>query len=403
MKEKLNPQEFSLISLLHILKNEKRFLIIFMIIFTIIVMAFSFIMSYKFTATTSLLPPQKENSSGGLSSILQNVSGGLDFGKIGQSDQSKVFAHIISSRTVAKFISDSLKMREIPSFKELSDQQIYDFIKQSLSVEVDKTGVVYISGFSETGFFPSSEKQEKAKNFASVIANVAVVGLDKVIRERSVSSAKRSKEYVEKQIVEYRVKLDSVEKALEFFQKNNNVLVLEEQTKAIVSQAIDVGTQMAKAELEYNLAQIEMQSKSPKLEFYRDQYELLKNQYQKIQNGGITNQESFNFPLNSVPRLIREYSDVFRERKIYEQVLLYLETQRHQEAIQESRDLPVVEVLDSAVPPDDRISPNRKMMFLLSITLSLFFGSIIIIIKSFRNGLLYLDSIESESPKKNQI
>jgi uncharacterized protein involved in exopolysaccharide biosynthesis len=95
MKQKINPQEFSLISLLHLLKIEKRFLIIFIIIFTIIVMAFSFIMPYQYSATTSLLPPQKENSSGGLSSILQNFAGGIDFGKAGQSDQSKVFVNIV--------------------------------------------------------------------------------------------------------------------------------------------------------------------------------------------------------------------------------------------------------------------------------------------------------------------
>jgi uncharacterized protein involved in exopolysaccharide biosynthesis len=395
MKQNLNPQEFSLISLLHILKNEKRFLIIFIIIFTIVVMTFSFIMSYQFNSTASLLPPQKENSGGGLSSILQSVTGGLDFGKIGQSDQSKVFAHIISSRTVAEFISDSLHLRKSARFKDFTNQQMYEFIKQSLAVEIDKTGVVYISGIAETGFFPTEEKQLKAKKFSSELANYAVKGLDKVIRERSVSSARRSKEYVESQIILYRIKLDSVERALEVFQKNNNVLEIEEQTKAIVSQAVDVGTQLAKAELEFNLARTELQEKSPKLEFYRDQYELLKNQYQKIQNGGITNNETFNFPLNSVPKLIREYTDIFRQRKIYEQVLIYLETQRHQEAIQEKRDLPVVEVLDNAIPPDEKISPNRRMMVLLSITLSTIIGAIIIVIRSFKNGLLYLESIEN--------
>jgi capsule polysaccharide export protein KpsE/RkpR len=204
----------------------------------------------------------------------------------------------------------------MPYFQNFTDLQIYDFLKQSIVIEVDKSGAIYISGITSTDFFPTEEKQSKAKKFASELANLAVKGLDKVIRERSVSSARRSKEYIETQIVDYRVKLDSVERALEVFQKDNNVLAIEEQTKAIVSQAIDVGTQMAKAELEYNLAQIELREKSPKLEFYRDQYELLKNQYQKIQNGGITDKETFNFPLNSVPRLIREYTDVFRQRKI---------------------------------------------------------------------------------------
>ena len=57
----------------------------------------------------------------------------------------------------------------------------------------------------------------------------------------------------------------------------------------------------------------------------------------------------------------------------------YLESQRMQEAIQEERDLPTIQVVDPAIPPTKRIAPARSLMVMIGSIVSLF-GSIVIII-----------------------
>ena len=386
------PKEFTLFNLLQLFKLNIRFVVISIFAFIILLIGLSFIIPQHYVASSSLLPPKKDGGSGGLSSFIQNFTGGgLNLGSIGQSDQSKVFGEIIKSRTVAEYIIDKMQLKKNKSFKGISNENLVGFIVSSLIVDVDKSGLIYVSADVATGYLPSSSEGKQASKFASDMANAAVEGLDIVIRNRSMSSARQSKEYVEKEIERYLIKLDSVETKLEEFQKSNKVLAIDEQTQAIVTQSIELGSQLAKADLEKNLALLEYQPNSPQYQFYSRQHELLSEQYRKVQSGGLTKDESFSIPLDDVPKLIKEYTTLFRERKIIEQVMLYLETQRHQEAIQEKRDVPVVEVLDKAYPPEDRYSPKRSMMALLGVILSIIFLIIYISFKAFQSGTIYLE------------
>jgi len=390
------PKEFTLYNMFKLFSLNKRFTLISIFTFVGVLILLSYIIPQKYVAVSSLMPPKKEGGSAGLSSFIQNFAGGgLSLGNIGQSDQSKVFGEIVKSRTVAEYIIDKMNLKSIEPYSKLSRDKLNNYVLSRISVDVDKSGIIYIASKIETGFFPSSNEGKTASKFAADMVNIAVEGLDMVIRDRNMSSARQSKEYVEKEIFGYMQKLDSIETRLETFQKENKVLAIDEQTQAIVSQAIEVGAQLAKADLEKNLALLQYQIGSPQYKFYEKQHELLSEQYRKIQSGGLTKDESFSLPLDKVPGLIKEYVTLFRERKIIEQVLLYLETHRHQEAIQEKRDVPVVEVLDSAYAPEDRDSPKRTLMAALGFLLSVIFVFIYISVKAFTSGSLFLkDSIE---------
>lgn len=390
-------EEFSLITFFKLIKYKIKFLISFTLIFVIIVIIYSYIMPNTFLSTASILPPTKESGGTGLSSFIQSMTGGLDIGKISTNEQSKLFSKIINSRTVSDFIIENLNLNKHPYFKEFTNEKFFKFFNESINTEVDKSGIVYISTKISTNFFPGTESVNYAKKLSADITNTAIKGLDKVIRERTVSSAKISREYIENQLKSYKTKLDSISNEMEMFQKKNKVFSIDEQAQALVSQAIELGSQLAKAELEYNLAKLEFNN-SPQVKFYKEQLDLLQQQYKKVQTGGLTNQDAFAIPLENIPTLMKEYADLFRQRKIYEQVIMYLETQHHQEAIQEKKDIPVVEVLDYARIPEEKYSPNRTAMAIFS----LFFGSliavIIIIINAFRQGLVYvLDD------KKNEV
>ncbi len=383
------PEEFSLITVFKLIRLNLKFFISFIVILCIIVAAYSFIMPFTYSSNTSILPPKKE-SNGGLSSYLQSVAGNLDFGGMGQSEQSKLFYSILSSRAVCEYIIDSLRLKDRPEFKNFNDDKLYKFVSNLISTESDKAGVIYISATCQTGFFPSSEEKLETAKFAAQIAKYAVLGLDYIVRERNLSSAHQSKEYIESQLITYREKLDSISNKMEDFQKENKVISLDEQAKAIVTQAIELGTQLTKSELEYNLAKMEFSNESPRLKFYQEQVNLLNDQYNKIQSGGITGNDAFSIPLDSIPTLMKDYADLYRQRKIYEQVIMYLETQHHQEAIQEKRDIPIVEVLDKARIPDERSSPNRVAMLTVTFILANILATFIIIIKSFYKGKTYI-------------
>ncbi|HRP02479.1 MAG TPA: Wzz/FepE/Etk N-terminal domain-containing protein [Candidatus Kapabacteria bacterium] len=385
----IKTEEFSLITIFKLISLNLKFYIYFVVILCVLVGIYSLIMPNTYTASASILPPKKDGG-GGLSSYIQSMAGDLGLGTMGQNDQPKIFTLVLKSRTVADFIIDSLKLKSNPRFQGMSNDKLAKSVLGLIDIEADKSGTIFINASTQTGYLSTEAEQRETAKFAANIAKYAIMGLDNVMRDRSMSSAKQSKEYIDSQLKKYRVRLDSITKQLENFQIKNKVISIDEQSKAIVSQAIEIGSQLSKSEIEYSLAQMEFSDNSPRLKFYKEQVDLLTEQYNKIQSGGITGNDAFAIPLDSIPSLMKEYADLFRQRKIYEQVMMYLETQYHQEAIQEKKDIPFVEVLDPAKVPDERSAPIRITMLILTFFLANILAIIIIVIKAFLKGRTYI-------------
>lgn len=367
----MNKNEFSISVLMQIYKASLRKIVISISVLMAIVVVYSFIIPVEYKSEASVLPPKQGDAGGGLSSFLQSVSGGgIVLGGLGQTNQTQIFSEILQSRSMAEYVIKKCKLKENPDFSKLSNEQLVDIVKEIFVVDINRSGLLVISGTAKTGYFASSSDKLKASKLSADLTNAAIEALDMIVRNRSVSNAKQSRLYIEKALTDFRLKLDSIEQKLEKFQKENKVIKIEEQTEALVKQAIEIGSELAKAETDLNLAKREYAPNSSVLKQLEANVRFLREQYAKVQSGGISSGDEFSIPFNNIPSLARIYANLFRDRKIYEQVILYLETQRHQEAIQESRDVPVVEVLDKAYPPESQSAPSKKLMFILGFILS---------------------------------
>lgn len=352
-------------AVLALYRSKIKFILVALIAFAVLLALYSLSLPHVYQADAELLPPKQSDGGGGLSSFIQSMSGGLSVGGVGQAGQPFVFVGVLKSRAVADYVIKDLKLKKDPKFSKLTDEELRGMITSSLETEVNpRSSIIGISATASTPSFPSDQDIAHAKNLASRVVNSTISGLDEIIRNRSVSSARNSKEYVERELARYKIKLDSIEIALENFQRENKALDIEAQTQAVLSLAGSVAAELAKAEVDLNRARAELEPSSPQIKALEKNYASLKSQYERVQSGGLTPNDAFSIPLKSAPTLARLYTGLFREKKIIEQALLYLETQRHQEAIAENRDLPVVEVLDSAVTQNTRISPKRGIILL---------------------------------------
>lgn len=386
------PEEFSIFSLLKLIKFNRRFIALFILVFLVVVIGYSFIQPHKYEAYATLLPPEEKGGSSGLGSFIQSVSGGggLVLGAMGKGNKSQVFKDILQSRTVAKYIADKLDLYNDPRFASPSKEMIYDHIRALITIEVDNSGLVTVAATSSTPYFPGRKDMDSAAVISAKIANTAIEGLDFVLREKNVSSSRKTREYIEGELIGYRKKLDSMERELEVFQSANKVLGLEDQISALVNQAITIGTELNKAIIDLTLAEQEYSYDSPKVKAYKQAVEKLKTQYEKVQSGGLIDNDEFSIPLKNVPELLREYTNLVRDIEIIEKVIIYLETQRHQEAIQEERDIPVVEALDKAYTPQFRAAPNRKLMLVLGFFIATFLALLIIVVRAYIKGMIFV-------------
>lgn len=349
------------------LKKSKFKIAISIVSIVAIVMAYTLIMPFTYMANSSIMPPEKA-SGGSLNSFLQNVSGMIDLSGGGQVDsRSKLMKSILASRSVAEIIYDKLELKDNILFKKREKQDVISYIPNLFEVEVEKSGIIMLSGFVPTGYMPNDKEKAAAAELSYKLTNVAIDALNEVLIEKNSSTAKNSRMYVENEIRKYKIQLDSVSTELETFQSTNKVLALEEQTTAIVSQVMELNSLLTETKIKLNLAKMQYAENSPQITALQSQVSLLQKQSNQLQAG---NGDDFSISLNKVPTLTRKYLELFRDKTILMSVLTYLETQKHQEAIQEEKDIPVVQVLDTAIQPTSRYSPSRGKILFISLFIS---------------------------------
>lgn len=396
MSDKIeNKIEFSVGNIFNLLLTKKYRILIFVFIFTSLVIGYSYIAPQEYKAQASILPPEDSQSLGGFGSFLQSLSGGLSLGSGAQPSKLMIFQEILKSREVAKKVAELTNLDKKYEFvKDSNFEGLYKMIAAMLVVEMKKSGLITVTTITATPYFPNKKDKDETAKLSADIVNSSIKALDILNREKSTSKAKRKKEFIERILAEKKILLNSLDSTIEKFRQENKIIALDDQSQAILNNATSIGSELAKAEVELNLKLLEYEPQSQIIKSSKEKVSTLNAQYQKIQKGGLA-KDYFSIPLENVPTIMRRYSNLIRDQKIMEQLNLYLETQRYQEAIQEHSDVSTVETLDWAQIPKDRYSPSRKVMFLLGVFLSLLLASGYFIGKAIYKGNIIIKKIEA--------
>lgn len=371
------------INIIELFKKSYKYILGISFALGAILVLFTFYLPTTYSATASILP-SKESGNSSFNTFLQSAASGLQLGSLGKTSQSVIFAQILRSKTIAARIIDTKIPDRLGVFpNDLTREKKIMLIKKSIEVDVDKAGLITFEFKLSTKNFPSKQDKDSLKYYTAYLTNYAISAMDEIIREKNSVTAKNTRAYIQDELNKYYQILDSSAINMENFQAKNNVLSLDEQTKATITQIIDMSTELTKFETQLNLAKLEYDKNSAIIKTLQKQVDFLKSKINEVQKGKFLDQDDFSVSLNQVPKLTREYTNIYRSKKILEQVVLYLETQKHQEAIQEGKNVPIVDVLDMATPPDDPVSPGKKAMMAIGLLLGFIFSTIFFIGKEY--------------------
>jgi uncharacterized protein involved in exopolysaccharide biosynthesis len=371
---------------LNIIKNSIRnykFILLFTLAVTIFAYIITYIIPHKYECQATLLPPEEAGPSN-LAEFLKSFSnlptvfGGTSRTKI------QLYYEMLKSKELARYIAAKPEIKNFSLFKNLDSTKLVKTIYKSIDIELRQSGLFIISATTSTGFFPSAQKKKEAAIASAQIAKLAIQSLDSLVRTRISTRSKRKVVLIEKLLAEKRHQLDSIEKEIENFQTKNKIIALDEQSKAILSTAINIGSELAKSEIELALYQSEYEPNSPVIQALRDKIQKLREQYNKVQSGGLTGTEAFSIPLEKMPSLLRIYMNLLREQKVLEQVSIFLETQKYSETIQEQTEIPGVDILDSPTIPSKPYSPNRVLITFFTFLFSLVFSVVLVNIREWK-------------------
>lgn len=341
---------------------------IFYVIFLVLIYPITY------SSTVSILPPEKNNSNG-LSSLLQasDLSSLTNLNMSGANSQ--LYAEIIKSRSAAEYVISKLKLDDYLGAK--TKEEASSRLRKLLSIEVTKEGIIEFSIPVSTSLFGRILGQTDSIRILSAnISNTYAEALDKINREKLSSKAKKARVYIEDQLLQIKAQLDTSEFALMEFQKKNKAISLPEQMKAGIAEAANLKSEMISTEINLGLLSKNLNENNPSIISLRSKHQQLRDQLQKLES---MNQDIL-LSFADAPSLAAKLSNLVRDVKIYNEVYLMLQQQYFKEKIQENRDLPTVEILDSAIPPEKATAPRivfstflaAIFIFLSSLLISVF-------------------------------
>ncbi len=364
---------------------------------TFLVAAYTLIMPQTYTAGATLMPPD-EGEGMSLGSLLKGSgSGGFDLGGITQNSSAEVFEAMLGSRTLADSLIDKFNLLERYDLDSNSREIASEIVRSKLTADADKQGILAIRYNAETSILPSDEEKQEAAQLASDIVNEAISILDHINREKMVTRARRSREFLEGITAQKRMELDSAQIRLMHFQDSNKAIAIDQQLDASVSAIANVQSLIQLKELELSEARSDL---TPNAAITRS----LENQLAELrtQREALIDKDAFGMNLRDIPDLARRYASLKLDLEVATQVYTFLQAQYHQEQVQEARDLPTVSVLDYAVPPLRRSSPRRTLIVAVTfIALSAIALITIFFLHSFRTQWKIADSDRAEELRKN--
>ena len=322
---------------------------------------FSLIMPRTFKSFAVLMPPKAESDHG----IFQDFEG-MAFGNLFSSGSDEIansLLAILKSRTMMESVVS--KMDLINLYETEYMEEAVEILRENLKYELLEEGTISISSFVSTPWFSNHQDADMASNLATEIVIYIVDELDRVNKSLQTEEARYHRLFMEKRYNETVRKLNISENQLRLFQLKHNTLNLVEQTKAAIKIAADIKSQILIDEVKLGVLLETFKSNHHEVQKINLEIIELRAQLKNLDysSTGSDHIEDNLFPLFSeVPNIKFELMGLKREVEIQNTLYAFLTQQYEESKIQEARDTPTIQILDTANYPEKRYQPKRTLM-----------------------------------------
>lgn len=258
----------------------------------------------------------------------------------------------------------------------------------------------------EMSFKPTSFKSlevtvlTKDPKMAADIANTSFETLDRLYREHVLSATKRNRVFIEARLLEKEKQLGKAEEALKEFQTKHRSLVISEQAEAAMKSAAELHGQIVALEVELAALREYATPSNPMVNKLEVQIQELRRQLDQLeqrpakeimarrQRAPMSRQL---FPaFEEAPTLALNLLRLIRQVKVEEAVYGMLVGMLEQAKIAALRDVPMIQVLDVAIPPEQKSKPKTLQNILVAGVISFLLGILVAIfldqLERFRAG-----------------
>jgi uncharacterized protein involved in exopolysaccharide biosynthesis len=314
----------------------------------------------RYEATTQLMPPDGQSSSGmAMLSALAGRTGGLGGvagDLLGVKNSGALFVGILESRTVQDRLVEQFELRRVYHAGKMEDARAA-LAAHTRIVEDRKSGIIAVT------------LADHDPRLAAAMAQAYVDELDRLVEQVSTSSARRERVFLEERLRAVKLDLDSAAQKFSIFASKNTAIDIPAQSKAMVEAAATLEGQLIAAEAELHGLEAMYTEQNVRVRALRARVTELRAQLGKMGGESGTSAapssetDASLYPaIRQLPLLGVTYADLYRQTKIQETVYELLTQQYELAKVQEVKEVPSVKVLDAAVVPTKKSFPPRGLL-----------------------------------------
>jgi len=348
----------SLTDLLLELASQKKLVLGVPAVAAIVAAIVTFAMPKWYLASTKLLPPQQSSSTALMMLGQLGPLGEMAGPALNLKNPSDLHIAILKSRTIADRLIDRFDLRKV------YDEEILSYARKRLAshstFSASREGVITI------------DVEDKDPRRASDIANGYVEELRELTHKLAISEASRRRLFFEGQLQKVRHDLVGAEVALEKFSRQAGVVSPQGQISLSVAAAANLRAQIAAKEIQLAAMGTFATTNNPDVRRTAQELSALRTELAKMERSDKATEGDVMVPFGKAPGVGLEFTRLYRDLKYNETLLEVLSKQYEMAKIDEARDAPLVQVLDTAIVPDVKSRPRRLVtVTVVSVTVGL--------------------------------
>jgi len=328
-----------------VLLQRKRLTMLTTLVFTSLAAGVSWLWPVKYTATITILPPQQH------SSALVSQSGSmaaLAGGSLGLPPPNDMYVAMLRSRTVEDAIVQKFGLMHLYHVKFALDARNI----------LEKNTV--ISGSGRDGLIHVSVT-DRDPHRAAELANGYIDQFRGLSEHLAITEAAQRRLFFQQQLEEAKNQLANAEDALKNTEQLTGVISNDGQLRALLELATTLRARVAAREVAIQGMQTYANGRNAQVIEAEKELEMMRAQLAQL--GGSSSQSGdLIIPKGKIPQAGLEYMRKMRDVKYYETIVEILAKQFEVAKLDEAQEGSLIQVVDAAVPPDRRSSPEPTLI-----------------------------------------
>lgn len=388
--EAMDKKEFDFFELLRLIVKNRTFIIIFVAVVSAAAVVYSLLTPQIWESSASFYVVGDQLSS--LPIDIEGI-GGLTAELLGQDNAQNAINAVTAMRS-RRFSEDVIRRFDLIDYYKITEKDSLKSMDFALKNLRKKT--VKVDYSADTGLV-SVSAETKIKKLSRDIVDFYLQHIEVYNRDLKLTKGKMNREFLESRVRETENVIDSLLYAVKDFQTRHNAIDIEIQTESLINSYADVIASKMQADIELELARKTYAPDSPLISEFKHRSDALAKQISELESGSGPLKPRYLIDIASLPDLGNQFAQLKMNLEIQTKVFEYLYPQYEAARLEELRDMPTLDILDTPREAGMRARPKRAMLCILAFMLALVMAVIIILIKNvFDNNKDRIQEIKKE-------